>query len=160
MSKDAKKQWERDYAAQMPADDVRHNRSGIEIKPIYDEADWAAGESLGYPGAPPYTRGIYPSMHRGRAWSQRQLIGLATPTEYNARMREIVDAGATALSLIPCNSVYRGFDIDEVDSVLLGTCGTTVNTSEDMRICLDGVPIERTSVALNDPSPFTLLALC
>jgi len=160
MSDDAKTQWQHDYAAQMPADDARHNRSGIEVKPIYSAADRGlAADGLGYPGQPPYTRGIYPSMHRGRPWSQRQLIGLATPIEYNARMREIVDAGATALSLIPCNSVYRGFDIDEVDPVLLGTCGTTVNTSDDMQICLDGVPIERTSVALNDPSPFTLLAL-
>ena len=157
----AKQKWEQAFEASMPADDKRFNRSGIEVKPIYTPEDWNAErymDDLGFPGQAPWGRGIYPSMHRGRTWSQRQLIGLATPEEYNERMRKIVDAGATALSLIPCNSVYRGYDIDEVDPVLLGTCGTTVNTVEDMDICLDGVPIEKTSIALNDPSPFTLLA--
>ncbi len=159
--KQAKDKWTADFDQTMPADDVRHNRSGIEVKPIYTPDDWDSSrymDDLGFPGQAPWGRGIYPSMHRGRTWSQRQLIGLATPEEYNARMRKIVDAGATALSVIPCNSVYRGFDIDEVDPVLLGTCGTTINTIQDMDICLDGVPIDKTSIALNDPSPFTLLA--
>jgi len=60
--------------------------------------------------------------------------------------------------MIPCNSVYRGFDVDEVDIEILGTCGTTINTVEDMETCLAGVPIGDMSIALNDPSPFTLLA--
>ena len=156
-----REQWRRAYEAQIGDHDGRENRSGIEVKPIYTPDDWSVDgyeNSLGFPGQAPWTRGIYPTMHRGRSWSQRQLIGLATPEQYNARMRKIVASGATALSLIPCNSVYRGYDADEVDLVLLGTCGTTVNTVEDMDICLDQVPIERTSIALNDPSPFTLLA--
>jgi methylmalonyl-CoA mutase, N-terminal domain len=131
------------------------------VKPIYTSEDWDSGrymDELGFPGQAPWGRGIYPSMHRGRTWSQRQLIGLATPEQYNERMRKIVDQGATALSVIPCNSVYRGYDIDEIDPVLLGTCGTTINTVDDLDICLDGVPIDTTSIGLNDPSPFTLLA--
>ena len=154
-------QWRRAYEAQIGDHDERVNRSGSEIKPIYTPNDLSADgfeKSLGFPGYAPWTRGIYPTMHRGRSWSQRQLVGLATPEQYNTRMRKIVASGATALSLIPCNSVYRGYDADEVDPVLLGTCGTTVNTVEDMDICLDKVPIEKTSIALNDPSPFTLLA--
>ena len=158
---DAKARWEAAYVTQLPDDVNRQNRSGIEIKPIYTPDDWDSGRymsDLGFPGEAPWTRGIYPTMHRGRSWSQRQLIGLATPKQYNERMRKIVAAGATALSVIPCNSVYRGYDIDQVDPVLLGTCGTTINTVNDMETCLDGVPIEGMSVALNDPSPFTLLA--
>lgn len=157
----AKQRWQAEYDRTKPADDIRRNRSGIEIKPIYTPEDWDSSnymDGLGFPGQAPWARGIYPSMHRGRTWTQRQLIGLATPEEYNARMRKIVDAGASALSVIPCNSVYRGYDIDEVDPVLLGTCGTTINTVDDLDICLDGVPIDKTSIALNDPSPFTLLA--
>ena len=73
------------------------------------------------------TRGIYPSMHRGRAWTQRQLIGYGTPQNYNRSLRKLMDAGVTAVSLIPCNSVYRGYDADEVDIELLGTCGTVLN---------------------------------
>ena len=97
-------------------------------------------------------------MHRGRTWTQRQLIGLGTPEDYNKRVRVILDAGATAISLIPCNSVFRGVDCDEVDPVLLGTCGTVINTTEHMDRALDGVPLGDISTAMNDPSPFTLLA--
>ncbi len=138
------------------------NRSGIEVKPLYTPRDWPGArylETLGFPGEYPYTRGIYASMHRGRAWSQRQLIGLGVPEDYNARLREILAHGATAISLIPCNSVFRGYDADEVPAELLGTCGTVVNTVEDMERALAGVPLERISCALNDPSPFTLLAM-
>ena len=109
--------WRRNYAASVTADDARRNRSGIPLKPLYTPEDWNSGayvQDLGFPGALPATRGIYPSMHRGRPWSQRQLIGLATPGIYNKRMRELLAAGVDALSMIPCNSVYRGFDIDEV----------------------------------------------
>ncbi len=157
----AEARWRVSYDTQLPDDANRQNRSGIEIKPIYSPDDWDSErymDDLGFPGEAPWTRGIYPTMHRGRAWSQRQLIGLATPKQYNERMRKIVAAGATALSVIPCNSVYRGYDIDQVDPLLLGTCGTTINTVDDMETCLDGVPIEGMSIALNDPSPFTLLA--
>jgi len=157
----AKARWEQEFAAQAPGEDKRANRSGIEVKPLYTPEDWSGEQymlDLGYPGQAPTTRGIYASMHRGRTWTQRQLIGLATPEAYNKRTRDLVDAGVTALSLIPCNSVYRGVDIDEVDPLLLGTCGTTVNTVDDMDVCLDGVPLERMSAAMNDPLPFTLLA--
>ena len=116
-------------------------------------------ETLGFPGQLPMTRGIYPSMHRGRTWTQRQLIGLGVPEDYNARLKTILDHGGTAVSLIPCNSVYRGYDADEVPPEILGTCGVTVNTVEDMTTCLDGIPIGDISTSLNDPSPFTLLAL-
>jgi methylmalonyl-CoA mutase N-terminal domain/subunit len=97
-------------------------------------------------------------MHRGRTWTQRQLIGLGTPADYNARLRDLIDHGTTAVSLIPCNSVYRGYDMDEVHEELLGTCGTVVNSAAHMDEALAGVDLARTSCALNDPSPFTLLA--
>jgi len=142
------------------------NRSGVEIKPLYTPEDWPGSaaaerymEALGFPGQLPMTRGIYPSMHRGRTWTQRQLIGLGVPEDYNRRLKTILAHGATAVSLIPCNSVYRGYDADEVPVEILGTCGATVNTVEDMEICLDGIPLGDVSTSLNDPSPFTLLAL-
>jgi methylmalonyl-CoA mutase N-terminal domain/subunit len=153
--------WQAEYAAQIGAEQPVVNRSGIPIAPLYTPRDFDAaryGDALGFPGQPPYTRGIYPTMHRGRTWTQRQLIGLGTPADYNARLRDILDQGATAVSLIPCNSVFRGYDMDEVHEELLGTCGTVVNTAEHMERALEGVDLARTSCALNDPSPFTLLA--
>ncbi len=123
--------WQREYAAQIGADNAVRNRSGIAIKPLYTPRDWSGvrfDDDVGYPGQPPHTRGIYATMHRGRTWTQRQLIGLGTPADYNARLTAIVAQGATAISLIPCNSVYRGYDMDEVHAELLGTCGVVVNT--------------------------------
>ncbi len=153
------KRWQAEYAAGKPNEAELHNRSGIAVKPLYTADDCpGAAEKLGYPGQPPYTRGIYATMHRGRTWTQRQLIGLGTPADYNARLREILAKGATAISLIPCNSVFRGYDMDESPQELLGTCGVVVNTAAQMDACLDGVDIASTSCAMNDPSPFTLLA--
>ena len=157
---DARARWEAQYAAQAGDHRVVRNRSGIAVQPLYTAADRPQagdGDALGYPGEPPYTRGIYATMHRGRTWTQRQLIGLGTPEDYNARLREVLAQGGTAVSLIPCNSVFRGYDMDESHLELLGTCGVVVNTAAHMDTCLDGVDIARTSVALNDPSPFTLL---
>jgi methylmalonyl-CoA mutase, N-terminal domain len=160
-TEEAQVRWAAEYAAQIGTDRAVHNRSGIPVKPLYTPLDVDAARfdrDIGFPGQPPYTRGIYPTMHRGRTWTQRQLIGLGTPAAYNARLRDILGQGASAVSLIPCNSVYRGYDMDEVDEELLGTCGVVTNSADHMTTCLDGVDLARTSCAMNDPSPFTLLA--
>ena len=157
----ARQAWESEYARQVgPPREVR-NRSGLPVQPLYTPADLdpaRAAERLAFPGEPPYTRGIYASMHRGRTWTQRQLTGLGTPAEYNARLREVLAAGATAVSLLPCNSVFRGYDADEVPEELLGTCGVVVNTWQQLEACLAGLDLGRTSIGLNDPLPFGLLA--
>jgi methylmalonyl-CoA mutase, N-terminal domain len=158
---DALAAWQQEYAATIGTDRQVTNRSGVPIQPLYTDRDWSAAErgaDLGLPGQSPYTRGIYATMHRGRTWTQRQLIGLGTPAEYNARLREVLAQGATAISLIPCNSVFRGYDMDESHIELLGTCGTVINTWEHMDRALEGVDLGSTSCAQNDPSPFTLLA--
>lgn len=158
---DAEARWQREYAEQIGTEREVVNRSGIAIKPLYTPRDWESSRhdaDLGFPGQPPYTRGIYATMHRGRTWTQRQLIGLGAPDDYNARLRVVLAQGGNAISLIPCNSVFRGVDMDESHFELLGTCGTVVNTAEHMDRALAGVDLARTSCALNDPSPFTLLA--
>jgi methylmalonyl-CoA mutase N-terminal domain/subunit len=155
----AEARWQREYRAGVGTDRDVVNVSGIPIRPLYTAADRAASDDgLGYPGQPDYTRGIYATMHRGRTWTQRQLVGLGTPADYNARLRGLLARGATAVSLIPCNSVYRGLDMDSVDLELLGTCGTVVDNADHMARCLDGVDLAEISCAMNDPSPFTLFA--
>jgi methylmalonyl-CoA mutase, N-terminal domain len=158
---DAYAQWQQDYAAGIGVDKSVRNRSGVAIQPIYTERDWNTAErgaNLGLPGQAPYTRGIYATMHRGKTWSQRQLTGLGTPVEYNARLREVLAQGANAISLLPCNSVFRGYDMDESHIELLGTCGTVINTTSHMDQALQGVDLAKISCAQNDPTPFTLLA--
>jgi len=138
--------------------DVRINRSGIEIKPLYGPEDVGVA-SLGTPGEPPYTRGIYPTMHRGRVWSKRQLIGLETPEAFNERQKLLLEAGQTAVNLIICNSTYRGVDVDEVPPQLVGTCGSAINCMDDLRIAFADLPLAELSLGLNDPSPFTIAAM-
>ncbi|MFA5682773.1 MAG: acyl-CoA mutase large subunit family protein [Hydrogenophaga sp.] len=154
-------QWQQAYDATIGTHREVHNVSGIAIKPLYVPQDWAQygrAAPLSFPGQPDYTRGIYATMHRGRTWTQRQLVGLGTPADYNERLLGLLQGGATAVSLIPCNSVYRGYDVDTVDFELLGTCGVVANNVDHMDRCLRDVDIGEVSCAMNDPSPFTLLA--
>ena len=115
--------WQREFDAGAGGEREVANVSGIAIRPLYtaaDRDDAAADAQLGYPGQPDYTRGIYATMHRGRTWTQRQLVGLGTPADYNRRLLGLLERGATAVSLIPCNSVYSGYDMDSVEPELLG----------------------------------------
>ncbi len=154
--------WQEQFDQQVSSQTPTRNRSGIEIKPLYtpenDNYEDDHFDKLNMPGEFPYTRGVYASMYRGRTWSQRQLIGLGTPENYNERVKSVLALGGNALSLIPCNSVFRGYDCDEVPEVLLGTCGAVVNTTDHMDACLKDIPIDEISTAMNDPSPFTLFA--
>src|SRR3989338_6483221 len=82
----ANRLWSEQCAAQIGKDREIENRSGIPVKPLYTPSDWNGAnymEELGFPGQPPYTRGIYSSMPRCRSWTQRQLVGLGTPEDYN-----------------------------------------------------------------------------
>lgn len=154
-------EWRKEYEKVRkvaPEQDLKYNRSEIPIKPLYTVEDIAEPESS-FPGQYPFTRGLYPTMYRGRGWSRRQLIGLDTPERFNQRQRELIRAGSNAVSIIFCNSFYRGYDADMVDSLLVGTCGTPINTMEDMRIAFDQIAIEDISVGLNDPIGFTGLAM-
>lgn len=157
----ASEEWQKGYQSQVRTGKTFRNRSGLEIQPLYWPAtgsDPDYDDKLGFPGSGPMTRGIYPSMYRGRTWTQRQLIGLGRPEDFNGRIKKILKSGASALSIIPCNSVYRGIDADEVEPELLGTCGTVINTVEDMDISLADIPVGEISIGLNDPNPFTMLA--
>ena len=90
--KPSQAQWQNDYAAQIGVDRDVVNRSGVSIQPLYTALDRASGrqaDDLAMPGQPPFARGIYATMHRGRTWTQRQLVGLGTPADYNARLLEM-----------------------------------------------------------------------
>jgi len=158
----ARAAWQREYESQVPGDAPRLNRSGVRIEPLYGPHDDGRSrhmERLGFPGQPPYTRGIHASMHRGRPWSPRMVVGFGVPQDYNRRMRKLYALGLTGLFVSPCNSHLRGYDPDEVDRELLGTCGTLISTSDDMAACLDGLPFDRESISVGDTAPYTLTAM-
>src|SRR6516162_3981121 len=121
----AHQRWRREAGGELAGKPNPTNRSGIEMKPLYTGEDWDHArylERLGFPGQAPMTRGVYASMYRGRSFSQRQLIGLGVPDDYNRRLKAILAHGGSAVSLIPCNSVYRGFDADELHFFLTRSC--------------------------------------
>ncbi len=158
----ARGEWAREYEGQAVRDTPPVNRSGVELKPLYGPEDWNSARhmaDLGFPGRAPYTRGIHASMHRGRPWSPRMVVGCGVPQDYNERMRGLYALGLTGLFLAPCNSHMRGFDPDEVERELLGTCGTLISSAEDMAACMEGLPFERESVSLGDTAPYTLSAM-
>ena len=93
--------WEREVFARTPERDVPfETMSGVPVKPLYTEADLPADvdEAIGLPGEPPFTRGVYPSMYRGRLWTMRQFAGFGTAEETNERFRYLLEHGQTGLS--------------------------------------------------------------
>jgi methylmalonyl-CoA mutase N-terminal domain/subunit len=158
----ARDDWRNAYHDHVAGDDEVRNRSGLEVEPLYTPEDWPGERymaDLGFPGAYPFTRGIYPSMHRGRPWSQRLIVGLGLPEDYNRRQRAMTAAGVGGLYVAPCNSYMRGYDMDEVEPALLGTCGTVINSTEHLAACFDGLALEGNSMSLGCNPPFTLTAM-
>jgi methylmalonyl-CoA mutase N-terminal domain/subunit len=159
---DADSLWEKQYRAQVGDEPVRGNRSRVTVKPLYGPDDWNSRRhltDLGFPGQAPTTRGVHASMHRGRPWSPRLVVGFGLPEDYNARMRDLYDSGITGLYVSPCNTHMRGYDADAVDRELLGTCGTIISSTEDLADCLDKLPFDKQSVSLGDTAPYTLSAM-
>ncbi|HLY29449.1 MAG TPA: methylmalonyl-CoA mutase family protein, partial [Ktedonobacterales bacterium] len=138
--------------------------SEIEVQPLYtaeDLADWDPASKLGFPGEYPYTRGVQPTMYRGRLWTMRQYAGYATAEESNQRYRYLLEQGTTGLSVAFDLPTQMGYDADHpLAEVEVGKVGVSISSLEDMRILFDGIPLERitTSMTINATAAI-LLAL-
>jgi len=138
--------------------------SRIPIEPLYsaeDLAEWDAEARLGFPGEPPYTRGVQPNMYRGRLWTMRQYAGYATAEESNARYRYLLERGQTGLSVAFDLPTQMGYDSDhEVAEGEVGKVGVAIDTLDDMELLLAGIPLDKvsTSMTINATAPI-LLAL-
>ena len=141
----------------------RRTTSGFEIEPVYDVAalhDWEADTDLGSPGEFPFTRGPYPTMYRGRMWTMRQYAGFGTAEETNARFKSLLAAGQTGLSVAFDLPTQMGFDSDHgMAAGEVGKVGVAIDSIEDMRRLLDGLPLEdvSTSMTINSTAPLLLL---
>jgi len=141
--------------------DRRVTDSGIEIRPLYGpDEELDAARDLGLPGEPPFTRGIYPNMYRGRLWTMRQYAGMGTAEETNRRFRYLLDHGQTGLSVAFDLPTQMGLDSDHPraeDEV--GRTGVAIDSVEDMRRLLDGIPLDQvtTSMTINATAPILLL---
>ena len=144
--------------------DTFETASGISEDVLYtpedrDGADYS--DSLGYPGEYPYTRGVQPTMYRGRLWTMRQYAGLASPEESNRRYHYLIEHGQTGLSVAFDLPTQTGYDSDHpMAQGEIGRTGVPISSLADMETLFDGIPLDRvsTSMTINATAPI-LLAL-
>jgi methylmalonyl-CoA mutase N-terminal domain/subunit len=120
-----------------------------------DLAGWRYAEKLGYPGEYPFTRGVYPTMYRGRFWTMRQFAGFGTAKETNARYRYLLSQGTTGLSVAFHLPTIMGRDSDHPRSRgEVGICGVAIDTLADMETLFAGIPLDQvtTSMTINGPA--------
>ncbi len=134
--------------------------SGIENEPLYspDNVDVDYERDLGYPGVYPFTRGVYPSMYRGRLWTMRQFAGFGTAEETNERFRYLLDHGQTGLSTAFDMPTLMGHDSDSPRSLgEVGREGVAIDSLEDMETLFAGIPLGDVSTSMTINSPAAML---
>src|SRR5689334_9657629 len=161
-SLDATESWREERYSSAPErqDELLSTMSGIEIEPLYtpDNVDIDYERDLGFPGEPPYTRGVYPSMYRGRLWTMRQFAGFGTAEETNARFRYLLDHGQTGLSTAFDMPTLMGYDSDHPRSLgEVGREGVAVDSLEDMATLFAGIPLGEVSTSMTINSPAAIL---
>ncbi|HEV8249079.1 MAG TPA: methylmalonyl-CoA mutase family protein [Gaiellaceae bacterium] len=134
--------------------------SGLENEPLYtpDNVDVDHDRDLGFPGAYPFTRGVYPSMYRGRLWTMRQFAGFGTAEETNARFRYLLDHGQTGLSTAFDMPTLMGYDSDHARSLgEVGREGVAIDSLADMETLFAGIPLGEVSTSMTINSPAAML---
>jgi methylmalonyl-CoA mutase N-terminal domain/subunit len=132
--------------------------SNYPIRRLYtpaDLVDWNAERDLGYPGEPPYTRGIHSTMHRGRLWTMRQFAGFGTAEDTNQRFRYLLAQGQTGLSTAFDLPTLMGYDSDHpLSEGEVGKCGVAISSLADMEVLFDQIPLAdvTTSMTINSPA--------
>jgi len=162
--REAREEWESDRLdAHLDGHGERRERfatvSNLEVDRLYtpeDVADLDYETDLGFPGEPPYTRGVYPTMYRGRPWTMRQFAGFGTAEETNERFHYLIDEGQTGLSTAFDMPTLMGIDSDDPMSLgEVGKEGVAVDTLRDMEILFDGIDLGdiSTSFTINPSAP-------
>lgn len=137
-------------------------RKNFEVQRLYtplDIEDFEYGEKLGFPGQYPFTRGVQPTMYRGRLWTMRAYAGFATAEETNARYKYLLEAGQTGLSVAMDLPTQIGLDSDhELSHGEVGKVGVAIDSLADMEALFDGIPLDKvsTSMTINGPAAVLL----
>ena len=153
-----KKAWEARFGRSELREADFSSISGRPLRPLYAADDLAGLDGpdvLGAPGEFPYTRGVHPSMYRGKLWTMRQFSGMGTPEQTNARYKFLLDKGQTGLSVAFDNPTLYGRDSDHPFSAgEVGKTGVAVDTLADMERLFDGIPVGKvsTSMTINAPA--------
>src|SRR3712207_5580265 len=155
---DLYEEWARRYAEAADPDRDVLTISGEEVKPLYTEADLPETEQIGLPGEYPFTRGVYPSMYRGRLWTMRQFAGYGTAEETNERFRYLLDHGQTGLSTAFDMPSLMGHDSDHPMSLgEVGREGVAIDTPDDMERLFQGIDLGETSVSMTINAPAAIM---
>ncbi|MGD1995273.1 MAG: methylmalonyl-CoA mutase family protein [Anaerolineae bacterium] len=161
----ARREWEED-TARPPLNRFPERReqfetpSGIPLDRIYTPADVEVDyvEDLGFPGQYPFTRGVYPTMYRGRLWTMRQYAGYATAEESNARYKYLLEQGQTGLSVAFDLPTQIGYDADDpLAEGEVGKVGVSISCLEDMRTLFEGIPLDKVSTSMTINAPAAIL---
>jgi len=145
-----------------PDDPRRFTDSGIEVRPLYTEADLPEDlpERLGEPGEFPFTRGPHREMYRKQLWTMRQYAGYASAKESNERYKYLLKHGSTGLSMAFDLPTQLGLDSDDPRSLgEVGRTGVAIDTIEDMRTAFDGIPLDQVSTSMTINAPAAVLLL-
>jgi methylmalonyl-CoA mutase N-terminal domain/subunit len=154
-------EWRRRYEATPEREgELFSTISGVENEPLYSpenvELDYE--RDLGWPGAYPFTRGVYPSMYRGRLWTMRQFAGFGTAEETNKRFRYLLDHGQTGLSTAFDMPTLMGYDSDHPRSLgEVGREGVAIDSLADMETLFDGIPLGEVSTSMTINAPAAML---
>ncbi|HUX98760.1 MAG TPA: methylmalonyl-CoA mutase family protein, partial [Candidatus Deferrimicrobium sp.] len=157
------KEWEEIVAKQKQRPENFETYSGIPVKPLYTPLDVKEKDYLkdiGFPGQPPFTRGVYPTMYRSRHWTMRLFSGHGTPEETNKRWHFLYNHGETGFSAAVDALTFNGIDPDDPRADLeVGTAGVPLYCIDSMYALSEGLPIEKISVALV-VEPFSSAPIC
>jgi methylmalonyl-CoA mutase N-terminal domain/subunit len=151
-------EWREVYGLSPERDVPFTTLSGELIEPLYTEADLRAASEIGVPGQYPYTRGVYPSMYRGRLWTMRQFAGFGGPEETNERFRYLLAHGQTGLSTAFDMPSLMGHDSDHHMSLgEVGREGVAVDTVLDMETLFGGIPLDEVTVSMTINAPAAIM---
>jgi methylmalonyl-CoA mutase, N-terminal domain len=155
-------EWRRELYEAAPDRDggLTSTISGLENEPLYtpDNVEIDYEDDLGFPGVYPFTRGVYPSMYRGKLWTMRQFAGFGTAEETNQRFRYLLEAGQTGLSTAFDMPSLMGYDSDHPRSIgEVGREGVALDSLEDMETLFSGIPLDQVSTSMTINSPAAIM---
>ncbi|GAB4006790.1 hypothetical protein GCM10029992_58690 [Glycomyces albus] len=154
---EGRERWEKRYEAAPKRDADFTTLSGMEVDPAYGPPDGAADprmERIGWPGEYPYTRGLYPTGYRGRAWTIRQFSGFGNAEQTNERYKMLLGAGGGGLSVAFDMPTLMGRDSDEPSSLgEVGHCGVAIDSTADMDVLFGGIDLGKTTTSMTISGP-------
>jgi methylmalonyl-CoA mutase, N-terminal domain len=151
-------EWLDAYGATPERDAEFVTLSGEQVRPLYTEAELPDQSRIGLPGGYPFTRGIYPSMYRGRLWTMRQFAGFGTAEDTNERFRYLLDHGQTGLSTAFDMPSLMGHDSDSpLSEGEVGREGVAIDTVDDMRTLFGGIDLGEVSVSMTINAPAAIM---